>query len=181
MSAVDSSANPTAEFSLGQIEANSWALALVLASGGILCGALVMEHVFDLAPCPLCLMQRIWIFFAALSAYIGLLHNPRLGIYPLVTIVCAVIGAYFSLKQLWLQSLPEDQVPACGPDLAYMFEAFPLSEVIAAMTKGTGDCAEVAFSLFGISLPGWALLTFIALIAGASLQWRTTLRTMQPA
>lgn len=160
--------------------AEDWALILVLMGGGALCTALVMEHVFELAPCPLCLMQRIWIFFASLTAYIGLLHNPRLGIYPLLSIGCALVGMYFSIKQLWLQSLPEDQVPACGPDLAYMFESFPLSEVIAAMTQGTGDCAKVSFSLFGISLPGWALLIFAALILAAALQWRTTLRAMQP-
>ncbi|MEM1434977.1 MAG: disulfide bond formation protein B [Pseudomonadota bacterium] len=169
-----SSINPTTGLLTG-ISARSWALALVLGSGAVLCIALVMEHVFELMPCPLCLMQRIWVFFAALAAYIGLLHNPRLGIYPLLTIACALTGAYFSLKQLWLQSLPEDQVPACGPDLAYMFEAFPLTEVIAAMTQGTGDCAEVSFSLFGITLPGWSLLAYLALIAVAILQWRTAL------
>ena len=160
---------------VARLRAADWALTLVLCAGGILCVALVMEHVFGLDPCPLCLMQRIWVFFAGLAAYLALLHNPRLGIYPLATLLCALIGAGFSLRQLWLQSLPADQVPACGPDLAYMFEAFPLTEVIAAMTQGTGDCAEVAFSLFGISLPGWALLAFAVLGIGAIAQWRASL------
>lgn len=155
--------------------AGDWALAVVILGGSMLGIALVMEHVFALAPCPLCLMQRIWIFFGALAAYVGLLHNPRLGIYPLATIACSIIGAGFSLRQLWLQSLPADQVPACGPDLAYMFEAFPLTEVIAAMTQGTGDCAKVSFSFLGISIPGWALLGFLVLGATAALQWRSTL------
>ncbi|MEM6709282.1 MAG: disulfide bond formation protein B [Pseudomonadota bacterium] len=155
--------------------AETWALTLALAGGAALCGALVMEHAFAMDPCPLCLMQRIWIFFAAACAYLGLLHNPKLGIYPLAAIVCSLVGAGFSLRQLWLQSLPAEQVPACGPDLAYMFEAFPLSEVIVAMTQGTGDCAKVSFQFLGVTLPGWALLSFATLIALAVAQWRSSL------
>ncbi|MEM1229588.1 MAG: disulfide bond formation protein B [Pseudomonadota bacterium] len=156
--------------------AQFWALAVVLCGAGALVIALIMEHGFAMAPCPLCLMQRIWIFFAALMAYASLIHNPRLGIYPLLTIACAAIGAYFSFKQLHLQSLPADQVPACGPDLQYMFEVFPLAEVIGAMTQGTGDCAKVSFRFLGLTLPGWSLVTYLVLALGAALQWRSALR-----
>ena len=109
-------------------------------------------------------------------AYASLIHNPRLGIYPLLTIGCAAVGAYFSFKQLHLQSLPADQVPACGPDLQYMFEVFPLAEVIGAMTQGTGDCAKVSFRFLGLTLPGWSLVTYLVLTLGAALQWRSALR-----
>ena len=94
-------------------------------------------------------MQRIWLALTALFAYVSLAHNPRWGIYPLLGGLCTLVGGGFSIRQLWLQSLPKDQVPACGPDLTYMLEAFPLSEVLAAMTSGTGDCAEVSWSLLG--------------------------------
>ena len=64
----------------------TWAVALVFLSGGLLFGALIMEHVFEVAPCPLCLMQRIWFFVAGAFAYASLLHNPRWGIYPLFSL-----------------------------------------------------------------------------------------------
>ena len=152
--------------------AQQWALAICFICGFLLTGALYFEHVMGLAPCPLCMMQRAWFFLAALFAYISLLHHPRWGIYPLLVIVCAGTGAYFSAKQLWLQNLPADQVPACGPDLQYMIEAFPLSDVLAAMTTGTGDCAETMWSFVGITIPGWALLGFIVIIVCAVLQLR---------
>ena len=97
---------------------------------------------------------------------------PRWGIYPLLGGLCTVVGGGFSVRQLWLQSLPADQVPACGPDLTYMLEVFPLSEVLAAMTSGTGDCAEVSWSLLGFSIPGWLLLCFMALLAMNVMQIR---------
>lgn len=161
---------------LNQLSASNWALLIVLIGGATLVAALIMEHGFGMEPCPLCLMQRVWVFFAALCAYAALLHNPRLGIYPLLTLLCCAAGAYFSIKQLNLQSLPADQVPACGPNLQYMFEVFPLSEVIAAMTQGTGDCAKVNFRLLGLTLPGWALLGYGALALLAIAQWRAALK-----
>ena len=53
-----------------------------------------------------------------------------------------------------------------------MLEVFPLSEVLAAMTSGTGDCAEVSWSLLGLSIPGWLLLCFMALLAMNVMQIR---------
>jgi disulfide bond formation protein DsbB len=86
-----------------------------------------------------------------------------------------VIGAGFSIRQLYLQSLPEDQVPACGPDMTYMLENFPLADVLAAMTRGTGSCAEVAWQ-FGLTIPGWALVGFATIAVLAIVQFRACLR-----
>ena len=153
----------------------TWAVLLVLMTGALLFGALIMEHVFGMAPCPLCLMQRIWIFAAGAFAYASLLHNPRWGIYPLCSILAACVGGGFSIRQLYLQSLPADQVPACGPDMAYMLDAFPLSDLLVAMTQGTGDCAE-SVPILGLEIPAWALLGFLAIIVAAVAQFRAGTR-----
>jgi disulfide bond formation protein DsbB len=152
--------------------AQQWAVITCTIAGALLCIALLMEHVMGLAPCPLCMMQRLWVAMVGVIAYIGLLHNPRWGIYPLFGCVAATIGGGFSIRQLWLQSLPADQVPACGPDLQYMLDAFPLSDVLVAMTSGTGDCAEIAWSFLGLSIPAWVLMGFAVLFATNVAQLR---------
>ena len=154
----------------------AWAIVVCLASGALLCIALFMELVLGLTPCPMCMMQRIWLALCGIIASISLAHNPRLGIYPLLAGICAAVGASFSFRQLQLQSLPADQVPSCGPSLDYMIQAFPLSEVLTAMTQGTGDCAAVSWSLLGLSIPGWLFLFFLALIGGCIMQFRQGLR-----
>lgn len=156
--------------------AEHWAMAIVGISGGLLSIALFMEHVMGLAPCPLCMMQRLWVAVVGIVAYLSLWHSPRWGIYPLVTAIAAMVGGGFSIRQLWLQSLPADQVPACGPDLQYMLEAFPLSDILVAMTSGTGDCAEVSWSLLGLSIPAWTLIGFIVLLISAMAQLRAGVR-----
>jgi disulfide bond formation protein DsbB len=59
-----------------------------------------------------------------------------------------------------LQHLPADQVPECGPDLAFMMDAFPLVDVIQKVLAGSGECAEVQWQLLGFSMPEWMLLVF---------------------
>ena len=92
------------------------AAALIVAGTGfLLAGALIMEHIFMMEPCPLCLMQRIWFAIAGLLALAALIHSPRWGIYPLLTIVAALIGGGFSIRQLWLQSLPARRASFADP------------------------------------------------------------------
>ena len=59
--------------------------------------------------------------------------------------------------------LPPDQVPACGPDLAYMMDAFPLGDVVRKVLTGSGECAKVDWTLLGMSMPEWSLLWFVVL------------------
>lgn len=148
-----------------------YALAIVLLGGGVLFGAEVLEHGTGMAPCPLCLMQRLWFYVAALAAYAGLLHNPRWGIYPLLTIIAALTGGGFALRQLWLQSLPAGQAPNCAAPVSQLLENGMYGEALSSMFFGTGDCTEPDLVL-GVNLAVWALLGFAAVIALAVLQWR---------
>ena len=56
-----------------------------------------------------------------------------------------------------------------------MLDVLPMSDVLTAMTQGTGDCAKTAWSFIGITLPGWALLGFITLAGFAIMQLRAGL------
>ena len=158
------------------LKTEQWATWICLGAGGILCIGLLVEFALGLAPCPLCMMQRIWFALTGIVAWIGLSHNPRWGIYPLVSALCAMVGGGFAIRQLWLQSLPADQVPSCGPDLSYMIDAFPLGDLLVAMTSGTGDCAVVHDVIPLMSIAGWSLLGFSLLLFASVMQLRQSLR-----
>ena len=158
------------------LKTEQWATWICLGAGGILCVGLLVEFALGLAPCPLCMMQRVWFALTGIVAWIGLSHNPRWGIYPLVSALCAMVGGGFAIRQLWLQSLPADQVPSCGPDLSYMIEAFPLGDLLAAMTSGTGDCAVVYDVIPLMSIAGWSLVGFSLLLFASVMQLRQSLR-----
>lgn len=145
--------------------------------------ALYMENVMGLEPCPLCMTQRLFFAMAGLMALIAFIHNPKALGRSVYGFVCAAFsfgGGGFAIRQIYLQHLPEDQVPACGPSLGYMIEVFPMSEVITAMLSGDGNCAEVAWQdpVIGMSIPEWSLVGFISLGCICVFQ---ALRNSQPA
>jgi len=154
-------------------DARMAALAAMGLAGLVLAIGQIMEHAFGHVPCPLCLMQRLWFLIAGLVAALALADDPRRPVWALLLALAALVGGAFSIRQLWLQSLPADQVPACTPPIDFMLQSgYPGMEIIRAMTSGTGDCAMVGWSLLGLSFAGWALVGFLALVALALLQHR---------
>jgi disulfide bond formation protein DsbB len=140
--------------------------------------ALYMQYQLGLEPCPLCMTQRVAIIAVGLVAGVAFLHNPAgtmRRVYAATGAILALLGGAVSSRQLWLQSLPEDQVPACGPSLEYMLETFPLADTLRVMLQGDGNCAEVVWTFMGLSIPAWTLVAFVGL-AGFNL-WQMLRRT----
>jgi len=137
-----------------------------LACGGLLGYALYAQHGLGLEPCPLCVFQRVAVLvlgFVFLAAYA---HNPgRTGtrIYGGLAIVAAGAGIGVAWRQLWLQNLPADQVPECGPGLNFIMDVFPLWEAIGMVLKGSGDCAKVDWTFLGLSMAGWVVISLAGL------------------
>ena len=144
-----------------------WNLAAVAWAAMLLNTALVLEYGFGLAPCALCLTQRLFVVLAGLCAAAGLAHDSRLGIYPLLAILASVGGGYFAVRHLYLLTLPADEVPSCGVDFDYLIDVFPLMDVLRAMIVGTGDCAEQS-----AAIPALALAGFVGMAALAAAYWR---------
>lgn len=143
-------------------------LYIFLFCAALLGIAMYMEHVMMLEPCPLCITQRLFFIACGLVALIAFGHNPaRRGqkIYGFTSAALALGGGAFAMRQIWLQNLPEDEVPACGPSLSYMMEVFPWQEVVATMFTGDGNCAEVSWRdpVIGMSIAQWSLVGFILL------------------
>ena len=159
----------------------------MMAIGGIIAFAargfaLVLQYAFGLEPCPMCVFQRVAMIAVGLIMLAAALHGPssRLGqgIYAGLAALAAGSGIAIAGRHVWLQNLPEDQVPACGPSLDYMMDVMPALDVIRTVLSGDGNCAIIDASFLGVSLPGWTLLGFVALaiwgIIAACLPIRST-------
>jgi len=141
---------------------------IFIGCSALLITAIWIEPFSNMNPCPMCVMQRVVFGFIGALALIAALHNPGGFVfrgYTLGLFLAGIGGALIAGRQIWLQGLAADQVPACGPGLEYMIEVFPLMEVIEIALTGTGDCAEVQWRFLGLSIPGWSLVAF----AGISL------------
>ena len=148
---------------------------VVFALAFAVCAALLgfgyfLEHARGLAPCNLCVLQRVAFAATGLVGLAGALHGPRgwgRRVYGALGMAAALTGAGLAGRHIWLQNLPPDAVPACGPDIGYLVEVFPLHEALAQVLRGSGDCAQAApWALLGLGIPHWALVWFAALALG---------------
>lgn len=130
--------------------------------------ALYLQHYQHLDPCPLCIFQRVGLMVMGFFALLAALHNPKKLVARRVYSLLATIGVLWSAavagRHVWLQHLPPEDVPACGPGLDYWMQTFPLQSVIQKVLHGSGECAKVDWTLLGWSLPHWALLFFVGLL-----------------
>lgn len=141
-------------------------LAGFLMSGGLIAYALYLQHYEYQNPCPLCILQRV-VYIVLMAVFlIGALHGPRrtgVYVYSALLTVVSLVGAGIATRHVWLQHLPKDKVPECGPGLNYMLDRFPLVEAFAKIFRGSGECAEVGWKLLGLSVAEWSLVWFILL------------------
>lgn len=142
-------------------------LAIVLiVIASMLFAVYYLEGVLYLDPCPLCMVDRAILVVIALISLIAVLHNSSgvmRWVYTLLATLFSGIGIAVAARHIWLQGLPPDQVPECGPDLNYMLEVFPMADVIKRIFTGSGQCAEVSWTFLGLTIPQQTLGLFILL------------------
>ena len=134
---------------------------------GLMAFALYLQFGLDLDPCPLCILQRIAVVAMGVVFLIAAFHDPgRVGatVYAVLQLILGGAGAALALRQVWLQSLPKDQVPVCGMSLGYMLDTLPLTETLRKVLEGSGECAEKAWEFLHLSIAGWTLVFFIATV-----------------
>ncbi len=148
--------------------------------GFIICASLIGAALYlqevGHEPCPLCILQRIAFIAMGILFLLAALHNPagRIGgrIYGLLIATVGTLGGIIAGRHVWLQHLPPDQVPECGPGLEYMMEVFPLAEAMQKVFKGSGECAEVSWTFLTLSIPEWSLILFFILsVVGLLRNW----------
>ena len=143
----------------------AYALGFAICAG-LLAFALYLEHVEGQEPCPLCMIQRVAFIDMAIVFAVAAIHGPlRKGaiVYSTLLFVMAAMGAGVAGRQVWLQHLPPNKVPACGPGLDFILERFPLKEALTKIFAGSGECAEVGWRFLGLSIAEWSLAWFVVL------------------
>jgi protein dithiol:quinone oxidoreductase len=134
----------------------------------LICAALYLQYVEGLEPCPLCVFQRICVIIMGIIFLAAGFHHPgRFGatVYALLQLLAGGAGIAFAARQVWLQSLPPDQVPTCSMGLNYMLDTLPFTDVLKKVFEGSGECAEKSWEFLHLSLAAWMLVFFIAIIA----------------
>jgi disulfide bond formation protein DsbB len=147
-------------------------LAGIVACAGLMAYALYAQYGLGLEPCPLCIFQRIGVIFLGLMFLAAALHDPRGGgryIYGSLIALAALLTVAVAARQLYIQSLPPGTLPSCGAPLAMLLRFMPVMEVVRRVLSGSGECGEVNWTLLGLAMPAWVLISAVLLGAGGVL------------
>ncbi len=143
-----------------------------LVCAGLIGFALYLQYYDGQDPCPLCLLQRV-VYLAMMAIFlVAALHGPRRTgamVYGGLLVTAAIIGAALASRHVWLQHLPKDRIPECGPGLEYMVRKYSPFRVLEKVLAGSGECAESAWSFLELTIAGWSLAWFVLLGAFAVL------------
>jgi len=148
-------------------------LGLAICIASMLFAVFYLERTLYLEPCPLCILDRVVIMSLGVLFLIALIHGPRTiftKIYGVLCMILSAIGIGLASRHIWLQNLPKDQVPECGPDLYFMLETLPLFETLRKTLTGSGSCADISWQFAGLTIPEQTLILFVILLILSAIQ-----------
>lgn len=135
-------------------------LAVAIISFALLGFALYLQHVENMLPCPLCIIQRY--AFAAVGLICLLFAIlPRGTVKTGATLgtLAALAGAGVAGWHLWVKAHP---TVSCGIDpLETSLNKIPTAELLPFMFKADGLCTTEYAPILGLSIPQWSLAWFI--------------------
>jgi len=148
------------------------ALALALASAGVLAAAFVFQYGFGYQPCVLCIWQR-WPYACvlALSALLLLLgRRHRIGWALLAASgVALLVNSGIAFYHVGVEGHWWTGTPGCG----VTGSALTIEDLRAQVMRApVVRCDEVQWSLFGISMAGYNVVISLALAAFAFVSAR---------
>lgn len=154
---------------LGAARIHGATAAIALAAVG---AALITQHVFEMMPCPWCVLQRLIFVTIALAALPGWLLSaaaPRRIGAALVLLLCA--GGVAS--SLWLHFVAARSA-SCNLTLAdRIMSGLGLDTLLPQVFAAYASCADAAVRLLGVPYEFWSMALFIGLGLGAAVSLRS--------
>src|SRR5688572_32080820 len=80
-----------------------------LACAALMGYALYAQYVLGLAPCPLCIFQRVATIVTGILFLIAAIHNPHTTgarVYGALIVLAALCGMLISARHIWIQAQP---------------------------------------------------------------------------
>lgn len=150
---------------------------VVMAVIGMSFALFFLQRYMGFTPCPLCIFQRIGLIVMGVFALMAALFHPKSMAVRLVLWLGSLVGIGWSTvvagRHVWLQHLPADQVPSCGPGLDYWLDTLPILQVFKEVFAGSGECATIDWTFMGLSIPEQSLILFsLLLVVHGLVLWR---------
>ena len=121
--------------------------------------ALTSQHVYDMQPCPWCVLQRLIFCAITLFALLGLVWRGAAG--GRVAGTFALLLAFAGIAAALWQQMVAAKSESCNLTLAdRIVGATTLDHLLPDVFEARVSCADAAVSLFGVPYAYWAAACF---------------------
>lgn len=149
-------------------------LAAALVGALAFAGALALQHIWKMEPCPLCIFQRVALLASSAAfalAAAAFKPRPRAGrALAALAGLFAAAGFAIAAKHLHVTWFPQEI--SCGPDLEYLMDAFSPAQWIPKVFAGSAECAAAGKQLvLGLPIPAWTAALFAGQAASGAWAW----------
>ncbi|NNN80404.1 disulfide bond formation protein DsbB [Vibrio sp. 11-4(1)] len=149
--------NSLNQFSKGRL---SWLLLLLFVVFFEAC-ALYFQHVMMLAPCVMCIYERVAMMGVGVAAIVGLMA-PNNPVFRWLGLIGWGLSSYKGL--LLAQQHVDYQFnpsPFATCDLFVTFPSWaPLNQWVPWMFEAYGDCSKIVWQFLDLSMPQWLVVIF---------------------
>ena len=147
-------------------------LIIALVSLAAVAAALVSQYVFDMQPCPWCVLQRLIFVALAIAALLGAVWRSRTGqrFSSGAVLVLALCGAAAALWQHFVAAASA----SCNLTLADRLMGFTgLDRLLPQVFAAYASCADAKVNLLGVPYEYWSLTLFVALAVAVARPYRS--------
>ena len=139
-------------------------LALSLLCFALVGAALVSQHVFDMQPCPWCILQRIIFLVIALLLLAGA-FLPGRAVFIVGSVAFALAGITTALYQHFVAA----KSSSCNLTLAdKIISGLGLDKAVPAMFEVKASCADAAVDMLHVPYEFWSLGYFVVVAVAAT-------------
>lgn len=124
--------------------------------------ALYLQHVLQMLPCPLCVIQR-YMFLAIGVASLVAAISGKVRVGTMLALLAGLGGLATVGKHLYVIANPGF---SCGIDPMETFlNKIPTAEYLPWVFRADGLCEGATDSLLGLAIPQWSAVWFVLLTA----------------
>jgi len=153
-----------------QVPIRAWFATLSLGCFGLVGFGLELQAMLNLAPCPLCIFQRLlYLVVGAIALAAFLLPAGRIVWSALIAAVAA-LGVGVAGYQTWMQAFPElaNECSYSNPNLIERLVDW-LGMQYPPLFLATGFCTSKEWVFLGLSMANWSVLVFAGILGYAVL------------
>lgn len=133
---------------------------IALVSLAAVAAALVSQHVFDMQPCPWCVLQRVIFVAIAIACAIGLVIRNGLGrgLSAVLVLLLSLSGVAAALWQHFVAAA----TASCNLTLAdRIISGIGLDGLAPEVFQARASCADAAVRVFGVPYEFYSLALFV--------------------